>query len=364
MRRPIVVSACVMLFLVSISIAQQPATTAVPNLIRYSGSLRDAQGAPLISSTAGVTFAIYGQQEGGAPIWMETQNVNTDASGGYSVLLGSTTATGLPSDLFSEQEQRWLGIQVQGQPEQPRVLMVSVPYAFKAHEAETLSGKSVSDFVLANGANSSAAAGNGSQAGSALANNPEPATGVTKAAASQGPTNFSGSTANQIVGVTQSGTGAGINASVASASGTAGVFNNTAGGKIISGQNNGTEKFSVDGSGNVKGNSLISTVATGTAPLQVTSTTQVSNLNASLLGGSPGSSFALANNVVNSFNRRKGAVVPAAGDYSFSLLNGNWLVRSSAEPTATPSQCRTRVISSQAASAATEPASRDCSSRN
>ena len=66
---------------------------------------------------------------------------------------GSTTATGLPGDLFSQQEQRWLGVQVQGEPEQPRVLMVSVPYAFKAHEAETLGGRSVSDFVLANGAN-------------------------------------------------------------------------------------------------------------------------------------------------------------------------------------------------------------------
>ena len=84
---------------------------------------------------------------------METQTVTPDASGNYSVLLGSTTATGLPADLFSQEEQRWLGVQVEGQAEQPRVLLVSVPYAFKAHEAETLGGKSVSDFVLANGGN-------------------------------------------------------------------------------------------------------------------------------------------------------------------------------------------------------------------
>ena len=51
---------------------------------------------------------------------METQNVTPDASGHYSVVLGSTTATGLPSDLFSQEEQRWLGVQVQGQAEQPR----------------------------------------------------------------------------------------------------------------------------------------------------------------------------------------------------------------------------------------------------
>ncbi len=80
---------------------------------------------------------------------METQNVTPDDNGQYSVILGSTTATGLPDDLFSQQEQRWLGVQVQGQAEQARVLLVSVPYAFKAHEAETLGGLPASAFVKA-----------------------------------------------------------------------------------------------------------------------------------------------------------------------------------------------------------------------
>jgi hypothetical protein len=47
----------------------------------------------------------------------------------------------------------------------------------------------------------------------------------------------------------------------------------------------------LDVAGNVRANTLISTVATGTAPLTVSSTTQVANLNASLLGGLPASSF-------------------------------------------------------------------------
>ncbi len=130
------------LLLVSSASAQQAATTtAVPNLVRYGGVLKDAQGAPLSSTTVGITFAIYKQQDGGAPVWMETQSVATDAGGNYSALLGSTTASGLPGDLFSQEEQRWLGVQVQGQAEQSRVLLVSVPYAFKAHEAETLGGR-------------------------------------------------------------------------------------------------------------------------------------------------------------------------------------------------------------------------------
>ncbi len=134
------------LLMVSICSGQQTSTTTVPNLIRYGGTLYDARGAPATSTTTGVTFAIYKQQDGGVPAGMETQSVTPDANGNYSVLLGSTTATGLPSDLLSQQEQGWLGVQVQGQPEQSRVL-VSVPYAFHAGEAERFAGHSVTEFV-------------------------------------------------------------------------------------------------------------------------------------------------------------------------------------------------------------------------
>ena len=130
-------------------VTQQPATSAVPNLIRYGGVLKDANGAVLASQTLGVTFSLYRQQDGGVALWTETRNVTTNAAGQYSVMLGSTKPEGVSADLFSEQEQRWLGVQVQGQPEQSRVLMVSVPYAFQAHEAETLGGLPASAFVQA-----------------------------------------------------------------------------------------------------------------------------------------------------------------------------------------------------------------------
>jgi hypothetical protein len=92
-------------------ISQETTNTSVPNLIRYGGTLRDAQGVPLSSSAVvGVTFAIYKQQNGGAAVWQETQNVTPDNRGQYNVILGSTTATGLPDDLFSQREQRWLGV--------------------------------------------------------------------------------------------------------------------------------------------------------------------------------------------------------------------------------------------------------------
>jgi hypothetical protein len=124
--------------------------TNAPRLVKFSGAMRDGAGAPL-SGTIGVTIAIYKEQQGGAPLWMETQNVALDAQGNYTVLLGSTRSEGLPLELFRTGESRWLGVQAQlpGELEQPRVLLVSVPYALKAADAETLGGKPLSAFVLA-----------------------------------------------------------------------------------------------------------------------------------------------------------------------------------------------------------------------
>src|SRR5271166_868362 len=300
MRRFLSISLLLSTFLAgSIGSAQQASTTAVPNLIRYSGTLKDAQGAVPSEKTLGVTFAIYKQQDGGAPVWQETQNVTPEASGQYSVVLGSTTATGLPGDLFSQQEQRWLGVQVQGQTEQARVLLVAVPYAFEAVEAQRLAGHSATEFVTSDTLQSAVQQQLQQQPVVVTNFTAQPGTGTK--ALSQGPTNFTGATADQIVGVTQTGTGAGVNSSapnnalfgtatatsgqsyalygiangtggigvkglansptgatngvngeVSSLAGIAGVFNNDAGGQILSGQNNGIEKFSVDGSGNVK----------------------------------------------------------------------------------------------------------------
>jgi hypothetical protein len=83
----------------------------------------------------------------------------------------------------------------------------------------------------------------------------------------------------------------GLSGQTSSASGTALVVNNTAGGKLLSARNNGVEKLGVDGSGNLvaagalTGTQLVSTVASGTAPLSINSYTLVPNLNADLLDG-------------------------------------------------------------------------------
>ena len=142
-------------------------TLAVPRLIKFAGTFKDAQGKPL-SNTVGVTFAIYKEPEGGAALWLETQNVELDEQGHYTALLGATKSEGLPLELFSSGEPRWLGVQVNlpKELEQARVLLVSVPYALKAADAETLGGKPLSSFVLVQeagepGASGTAASGRG-----------------------------------------------------------------------------------------------------------------------------------------------------------------------------------------------------------
>ena len=64
-------------------------------------------------------------------------------------MLGSTKPEGLPAELFTSEQARWVGVQVSGQAEQARVLLVSAPYALKAGDAETIGGLPPSAFVLA-----------------------------------------------------------------------------------------------------------------------------------------------------------------------------------------------------------------------
>lgn len=137
------------LLLSSFTWAQSPAANStVPSLINYNGTLTDGSGKPL-TVISGVTFSLYKDSEGGAPLWMETQNVRPDRLGHYTVRLGSTTSAGLPSEMFMSGEARWLGLQLAGEAEQPRVLLVAVPYAMKAGDAATIGGLPPSAFVLA-----------------------------------------------------------------------------------------------------------------------------------------------------------------------------------------------------------------------
>jgi hypothetical protein len=115
------------------SAARTPASSAsqacavIPPLVGFVGTLCDLHGTPL---------------------WLEARNVRADGNERYSVMLGSTMADGLPADVFGSGDARWLGVQPAGQPEQARVMLLSVPYALKAGDAQTLGGLPPSAFML------------------------------------------------------------------------------------------------------------------------------------------------------------------------------------------------------------------------
>jgi hypothetical protein len=147
----------------------------VPRLVKLSGTVqsfnlaeagsgviaRDSASVP--TNVVGMTFSLYSQQTGGVPLWSEVQNVRVDNTGHYTVKLGATKPDGLPVELFTSAEAQWLGVRQEGQAEQSRIMLMSVPYALKAADAETFGGKPPSAYMSATSSGAGAAGVSGTQ---------------------------------------------------------------------------------------------------------------------------------------------------------------------------------------------------------
>jgi hypothetical protein len=125
-------------------------TEGVPHFVKFSGALKNLARASR-GSVVAIRFLIYGDSIGGTPLWHEVQNVQLDEQGHYEVMLGSTGGEGIPLDLFTSGEPRWLEVQVLSPGEEPqsRVQLVSVPYALESANAQTLGGLPASAFAKA-----------------------------------------------------------------------------------------------------------------------------------------------------------------------------------------------------------------------
>ncbi|MGA9528167.1 MAG: hypothetical protein WBS24_08635 [Terriglobales bacterium] len=128
--------------------AAKAADGMVPPLIQFSSVATDEAGNSL-SGVATIIFSLYDRQQEGEALWTEIQNVQLDSTGHYSVQLGMTKPAGMPATLFTRGETRWLGVRIGEQAEQPRVMLVSVPYALKAGDAATIDGLPPSAFARA-----------------------------------------------------------------------------------------------------------------------------------------------------------------------------------------------------------------------
>src|SRR5580658_1906193 len=128
-----------------------PVSSTVPQIIQFSGIVKDG-AATVPSGTVSITFTLFENEQGGTALWSETDNVQVNAQGNYTALLGSASPDGLPMNLFTTGQAHWLAVKpllLQGFAELSRVMLVGVPYAMNAADAETLGGLPPSAFVLA-----------------------------------------------------------------------------------------------------------------------------------------------------------------------------------------------------------------------
>ena len=130
-----VVGRLLVFFGLLLSIVAPAAADTVPLQINFQGHLRDTAGF-LFSGNRNVTFRIYSSLTGGPPLWSEVQAGVSLQGGLFSVLLGSVTP--IPPSTFNG-STRYLGIEIAGDTGEmsPRVALVSVPYAYHSHEADT-----------------------------------------------------------------------------------------------------------------------------------------------------------------------------------------------------------------------------------
>src|ERR1700676_1082538 len=113
--------------------------TDMSRILKLRGILRDHKGNQL-TGVVGVLFAIYEQENGGAPLWQEVQNVRADDRGRFLALVGTTKSDGIDSEIFNAQTTCWLGMRMllPGEIEQPRMRVVNSPEGLIAERTTEL----------------------------------------------------------------------------------------------------------------------------------------------------------------------------------------------------------------------------------
>jgi len=92
-------------------------------------------------------ISVYADKDSSEALWSEEQVVKVDHKGKFALDIGATLDSGIPAEVFASASGRWVGIAVKGESEQPRIMIVSVPYAVKARDAEMIGGRAASEFV-------------------------------------------------------------------------------------------------------------------------------------------------------------------------------------------------------------------------
>ena len=133
----------------AVSGAPARAFADVPPLLPIQGYLTDKQGTP-IDGTKNVSFRLYANATGGAPLHEETIEVFA-VDGYFTAYLGDDSGIPLDLALLRDNSHVFLGIEVESDGEgAPRLQLASTAFSAQAAycaDADNLGGKAASDFA-------------------------------------------------------------------------------------------------------------------------------------------------------------------------------------------------------------------------
>lgn len=115
-----------------------PSTPTPPGrFLSFQGRLTDTAQNP-ITVASDLSFRLYDASTVGTELWNSaTCSITPDQDGIFSTLLGQTCGTAIGTNVFSENDEVWLEVVVEGETLTPRQRIASVAYALNA---ETLQG--------------------------------------------------------------------------------------------------------------------------------------------------------------------------------------------------------------------------------
>ncbi len=134
--RRIQLLAWALLFSWTAILAPRDLYAAVPGTVQIEGGLSNAGGSAGVDGVYGIKFAIYADQQGGAPLWSEGPIDVAVKGGGFATKLGATVPLSAP--LLTGLPGAWVGVQIEQDPELPRKSLGSVFFALRAGIAEGL----------------------------------------------------------------------------------------------------------------------------------------------------------------------------------------------------------------------------------
>lgn len=128
-RSGIMLSLC-LLMLAGLTVS---ASAEIPNLVNYQGRLTDDQGVPVVDGTYSIIFFIYDSPSDGSILWVSDRVAIEVEDGLFDHQLGP-----LPDDIFSEGDNRYLAMRVEGENIEPRTQLIAVPYAYHSLRADSV----------------------------------------------------------------------------------------------------------------------------------------------------------------------------------------------------------------------------------